>query len=87
MVDGWGSSTVLYPRGSLVMATEGPNTNGSQLVLIYHDSEMEPQSTVFGTIDQAGLETLDKIARAGVAGNRQSGPPASAVRINSVRLG
>lgn len=80
-------ATVLYPRGTVAMATEGPNTNGSQFVLIYQDSEMEPQSTVFGTIDQAGLETLDKIARVGIAGNRQSGPPASAVTLNSVRVG
>ena len=80
-------ATVLYPRGSLVMATAGPNTNGSQFILIYRDSELEPQSTVFGTIDQAGLDTLDKVARAGVAGNRQSGAPSNPVTINSVRIG
>lgn len=79
-------ATVVYPRGTIVMATEGPNTNGSQFALIFKDSEMEPQSTVLGTIDQAGLETLDKIARAGIAGNRQSGAPANPVKITSVRL-
>nr|WP_254425550.1 peptidylprolyl isomerase [Mycobacterium colombiense] len=79
-------ATVVYPRGTIVMATEGPNTNGSQFALIFKDSEMEPQSTVLGTIDQAGLETLDKIARAGVAGNRQSGAPTNPVKITSVRL-
>lgn len=79
-------ATVVYPRGTIVMATEGPNTNGSQFALIFRDSEMEPQSTVLGTIDQAGLETLDKIARAGIAGNRQSGAPTNPVTITSVRL-
>lgn len=79
-------ATVVYPRGTIVMATEGPNTNGSQFALIFKDSEMEPQSTVLGNIDQAGLETLDKIARAGIAGNRQSGAPANPVKITSVRL-
>lgn len=79
-------ATVVYRRGTIVMATEGPNTNGSQFALIFKDSEMEPQSTVLGTIDQAGLETLDKIARAGIAGNRQSGAPANPVKITSVRL-
>lgn len=79
-------ATVVYPRGTIVMATEGPNTNGSQFALIYQDSEMEPQSTVLGTIDQAGLETLDRIARAGIAGNRQSGAPTNPVKITSVRL-
>ncbi|WP_406816093.1 protein kinase domain-containing protein [Mycobacterium sp. M23085] len=79
-------ATVVYPRGTIVMATEGPNTNGSQFTLIYRDSEMEPQSTVLGTIDQTGLATLDKIARAGVAGDRQSGAPTNPVKITSVRL-
>lgn len=79
-------ATVVYPRGTIVMATEGPNTNGSQFALIFKDSEMEPQSTVLGTIGQAGLATLDKIARAGIAGNRQSGAPTNPVKITSVRL-
>lgn len=79
-------ATVVYPRGTVVMATEGPNTSGSQFALIFKDSEMDPQSTVLGTIDQAGLETLDKIARAGIAGNRQSGAPTNPVTISSVRL-
>ncbi|WP_277752762.1 protein kinase domain-containing protein [Mycobacterium marseillense] len=79
-------ATVVYPRGTVVMATEGPNTSGSQFALIFKDSEMDPQSTVLGTIDQAGLETLDRIARAGIAGNRQSGAPTNPVTISSVRL-
>jgi cyclophilin family peptidyl-prolyl cis-trans isomerase len=79
-------ATVTYPRGTIVMATEGPDTNGSQFALIFKDSEMEPQSTVLGSIDQAGLATLDKIAQAGIAGNRQSGAPTNPVKITSVRL-
>ncbi|OBG65694.1 protein kinase [Mycobacterium sp. E3339] len=80
-------ATVVYPLGTVIMATEGPNTNGSQFVLVFRDSEMEPQSTVFGTITEAGLAVLDKIAGAGIAGNRQSGPPTNPVTINSVRVG
>ncbi|OBG95188.1 protein kinase [Mycobacterium sp. E3251] len=80
-------ATVVYPRGTVIMATEGPNTNGSQFVLVFRDSELEPQSTVFGTISQAGLAVLDKIAQAGIAGNRQSGAPTNPVTINSVRVG
>jgi eukaryotic-like serine/threonine-protein kinase len=81
-------ATVIYPRGTVFSANDGkPGTNGSQFDLVYKDSEMEPQNTVFGTIDQAGMDTLDKIARLGVAGNRSMGAPASPVTINSVRLG
>ncbi|OIN79948.1 protein kinase [Mycobacterium malmoense] len=80
-------ATVIYPRGTVAMATSGPNTNGSQFFMVYRDAELEPQCTVFATVDQEGLATLDKIAKAGVAGNRQSGMPASTVTITSVRLG
>ena len=79
--------TVMYPRGTVVMANSGPNTNESQFNLVWRDAEMEPQYTVFGTIDETGLATLDKIAQAGVAGNRQQGLPANTVTINSVRTG
>lgn len=80
-------ATVLYPRGTVAMTTNGPNTNGSQFFMVYRDAELLPQYTVFGTVDEAGLATLDKIAKVGVAGNRHSGLPASTVTINSVRLG
>jgi cyclophilin family peptidyl-prolyl cis-trans isomerase len=79
--------TVLYPRGTIAMATNGPNTNESQFFIVYRDAEVEPTSTVFGSVDQAGLATLDKIAKVGVAGNRTRGLPASTVTITSVRLG
>jgi cyclophilin family peptidyl-prolyl cis-trans isomerase len=79
--------TVLYPRGTIAMATNGPGTNESQFFMVFRDAEIEPTSTVFGSVDQAGLATLDKIAKVGVAGNRTRGMPASTVTITSVRLG
>jgi len=81
---------VTYPRGTLAMANAGPNTNGSQFFLVYQDSQLPPAYTVFGTIDDAGLATLDKIARAGLTpGPRggDDGAPANEVRITSVRVG
>ncbi|MEC4764838.1 protein kinase [Mycobacterium sherrisii] len=79
-------ATVVYPRGTVAMATSDPNTNGSQFVLFFQDTETQPVNTVLGTIDEAGLAVLDKIGTAGVAGNRESGLPASPVTINSIRL-
>lgn len=79
--------SVMYPRGTVVMANNGPNTNSSQFVMIFQDTEMEPTSTVLGTVDGAGLATLDKIAQGGVAGNRQQGMPTNSVMINSVKIG
>ena len=77
---------VLYPRGTLAMANAGPGTNGSQFFMLYKDSQLPPQYTVFGTIQPDGLATLDKIAKAGVAGGGEDGPPASDVTITSLLL-
>jgi peptidyl-prolyl cis-trans isomerase B (cyclophilin B) len=77
---------VLYPRGTLAMANAGANTNGSQFFLVYKDSQLPPNYTVFGKIDDTGLATLDKIAAGGVAGGGQDGKPATDVKITSVLL-
>ena len=77
---------VLYPRGALAMANAGPDTNGSQFFLLYKDSKLPPNYTVFGTIDATGLATLDKIAKAGVAGGGQDGKPAAEVKVTSILL-
>jgi eukaryotic-like serine/threonine-protein kinase len=76
---------VRYPRGTVAMANAGPNTNGSQFFLVYRDSQLPPAYTVFGTIDAAGLATLDTIAEAGVGGGGDDGTPATQVTIRSVR--
>ncbi len=77
---------VVYPRGTLAMANAGPGTNGSQFFMVYQDSELPPQYTVFGTIQADGLATLDEIAKAGVAGGGEDGPPAAEVTITSLLL-
>ncbi|GAS92013.1 peptidylprolyl isomerase [Mycolicibacterium brisbanense] len=77
---------VVYPRGTLAMANAGPGTNGSQFFLVYKDSQLPPNYTVFGKIDATGLATLDKIAAAGVAGGGQDGKPATDVELKSVQL-
>jgi peptidyl-prolyl cis-trans isomerase B (cyclophilin B) len=77
---------VIYPRGTLAMANSGPNTNGSQFFLVYNDTQLPPEYTIFGKIQQDGLDTLDKIAKGGVAGGGADGPPATEVTIKSVQL-
>jgi peptidyl-prolyl cis-trans isomerase B (cyclophilin B) len=77
---------VLYPRGTLAMANAGANTNGSQFFLVYKDSQLPPNYTVFGTIDSTGLATLDKIAGGGVDGGGSDGKPTTPVTIKSVLL-
>ncbi len=53
-----------YPRGTIAMARAGLGTNGSQFFLVYKDSPLPPEYTPFGTIT-AGLDVLDKVAKAG----------------------
>ncbi|WAJ47162.1 peptidylprolyl isomerase [Mycobacterium sp. Aquia_216] len=77
---------VLYPRGTLAMANAGPGTNGSQFFMVYKDSELPPQYTVFGTIQPDGLAVLDKIAKGGINGGGEDGAPTSEVVIKSILL-
>jgi peptidyl-prolyl cis-trans isomerase B (cyclophilin B) len=56
----------IYPRGTLAMANAGPDTNGSQFFLVYGNAYLRPNYTIFGTIGDAGLATLDRVAAAGV---------------------
>lgn len=77
---------VLYPRGTLAMANAGANTNGSQFFLVYQDSQLPPNYTAFGTIDETGLATLDRIAEAGVADGGSDGAPVTAVQVTEIRL-
>ncbi|OZF26571.1 peptidyl-prolyl cis-trans isomerase [Rhodococcus sp. 14-2496-1d] len=77
---------VVYPRGTLAMANAGPDTNGSQFFLVYADSVLPPQYTVFGTISDAGLQTLDAIAAGGVTGGSEDGAPATPVIVESATV-
>ncbi len=77
---------VTYPRGTIAMANSGPNTNGSQFFLVFKDTPLPPAYTIFGKIQQDGLATLDKIAKAGIAGGGTDGPPATEVIIKSAQL-
>jgi peptidyl-prolyl cis-trans isomerase B (cyclophilin B) len=78
--------SMTYPAGTVAMANAGANTNGSQFFLVYADSQLPPDYTVFGKIT-GGLDVLTKIGAAGVAGGGSDGPPASPVTISKVAIG
>jgi peptidyl-prolyl cis-trans isomerase B (cyclophilin B) len=56
-----------YGRGVLAMAkTQAPDSGGSQFFLVFGDTEIPPEYTVFGSIDSPGLDVLDNVARGGI---------------------
>ncbi|WP_374102669.1 peptidylprolyl isomerase [Micromonospora sp. D93] len=65
----------VYARGVLAMANAGPDTNGSQFFLVYANSALRPNYTIFGEVDGAGLATLDRIAAGGVAPTAEDPAP------------
>ncbi|MFF3614167.1 peptidylprolyl isomerase [Streptomyces sp. NPDC002580] len=61
-----------YPAGTVAMANQynpqtqkGRDTGGSQFFLVYKDSQLPPDYTPFGTLSDAGMKVLTKIAAAG----------------------
>ncbi|MGN6413062.1 peptidylprolyl isomerase [Flexivirga sp.] len=80
-----------YTRGTLAMANGGPDTNGSQFFLVYDDSRLSPDYTVFGHVTPAGMTVLDKIAGGGVDpgtdGTPEDGAPALTTIIERAKSG
>jgi peptidyl-prolyl cis-trans isomerase B (cyclophilin B) len=78
-----------YGRGLVAMANTGqPDSGGSQFFLIYGQTQLPPQYTVFASISPTGLDVLDQIAKAGDDGSLEPSPgggkPNQAVTITSV---
>ena len=75
-----------YPAGTVAMANAGSGTNGSQFFLVYKDTTLPPNYTIFGTVTK-GLGVVQKVADAGVQGGGSDGAPAQKITITSVTLG
>ena len=53
-----------YPAGTVAMANRGPGTNTTQFFLVYKDSTLPPNYTVWGQI-KSGLEIVSELATIG----------------------
>ncbi len=77
-----------YPAGTVAMANRGGNaaTGGSQFFLVWADTPLPPEYTVFGTMDKAGIDVVAGIAAEGIDAADQTSPIADA-SIVSVSVG
>jgi cyclophilin family peptidyl-prolyl cis-trans isomerase len=72
-----------YPRGTIAMAkTSAPSTTGSQFFLCFVDTQLPPEYTVVGTVDEAGIAVLEKVAAGGIEGAGPEGDGAPAIPVN-----
>jgi len=74
-----------YPAGTVAMANAGPGTSGSQFFLVYQDTTLGPDYTIWGSIT-SGLYILQTIASAGVVDGGADGAPATGVTIESTKV-
>ena len=74
-----------YPAGTVAMANSGPGTNGSQFFLVFADTTLGANYTIWGTVTQ-GLEIVKAIAKAGVKGGGADGAPSQQIEINRVTV-
>jgi peptidyl-prolyl cis-trans isomerase B (cyclophilin B) len=73
---------VNYPAGTVAMANAGPGTSGSQFFLVYEDTTLPPNYTIWGEVS-SGLDVVTRIAEAGVAGGGTDGTPAAPIGIET----
>jgi peptidyl-prolyl cis-trans isomerase B (cyclophilin B) len=76
------SGSEKYTRGVIAMANAGPNTNGSQFFIVYKDSTLGPNYTIFGKVT-GGLRVVDKVAAKGST-PKDDGKPKLPITIASI---
>ncbi|MDT0396865.1 MULTISPECIES: peptidylprolyl isomerase [Streptomyces] len=77
----------IYPAGTVAMANTGQkDSGGSQFFLVYQDSQLPPSYTPFGTLSDAGMKVLQKIAGAGESTGAGDGAPNATVVIDKATV-
>jgi cyclophilin family peptidyl-prolyl cis-trans isomerase len=79
-----------YERGTLAMVTAGPDTGGSQFLIVQKDYPLPKSYTIFGQLTD-GFDTLDKIATTPTTTRTtptgiQRDVPVTPITITSIRI-
>jgi peptidyl-prolyl cis-trans isomerase B (cyclophilin B) len=79
-----------YPAGTIAMANsgidpQGRGTNGSQFFIVYKDTTLGADYTIWGQVT-SGLDVVKKVAAAGVVGGGTDGTPKQVIAIESVKV-
>ncbi len=80
-----------YSRGTVAMANAGPNTGGSQFFIVHGTNvadTLPKDYIIFGSVDDAGMKVVDKIAGVEVepSPNGEPSQPVEPVKIISAKL-
>jgi peptidyl-prolyl cis-trans isomerase B (cyclophilin B) len=67
------------------MANSGPHTNGSQFFLVYQNTTLPPNYTIWGHIVR-GLDVVQNIAALGTTNGTGDGAPKQPIAIQSVSV-
>ena len=74
-----------YPKGTVAMANSGPNTNGSQFFIVYADTTLPPNYTIWGQIS-SGMDVVEGIAKAGTESGQPDGAPLQTTVIETAKV-
>jgi peptidyl-prolyl cis-trans isomerase B (cyclophilin B) len=79
-----------YPAGVVAMANSGPNTNGSQFFIVFADTLLPADYTIFGNV-VSGLDVAKDVGKAGDDGafaqQAGGGHPKKKITFTTVTVG
>lgn len=74
-----------YPAGTIAMANAGPGTSGSQFFIVYADTTLPGDYSIWGNVI-SGLDIVQEVASAGVKNGLADGVPLQPVFINTATV-
>lgn len=74
-----------YPAGTIAMANAGPGTSGSQFFIVYADTTLPGDYTIWGNV-VSGLDIVQEVASIGVQDGLSDGLPLQPMFINTATV-